>query len=120
MVRPLRAASGALLLLLSAVAARDASAAGGVAKWTEWHPTGDDARLILDGNGVARIEHAVRYRVVMGPLKQIELTGLEKNATIGPDATVTGDDGREMLAHVEAKGEGALRLIVDEPKGLKR
>lgn len=117
MARPLRAALGALLILFSA---REASAAGGAAKWTEWHPTGDDVRLAIDGNGVARVEHALRYRVVMGPLRQIDLAGLEQNAVLAPDAVITGDDGRELPAHVELKGEGALRITVDEPKGLKR
>ncbi len=116
----LRALLGASLLLSALLAAGGARAAGGVAKWTEWHAIGDDVRVAIDGAGLARVEHALRYRVVMGPLRQIDLTGFEKNAVLAPDATVTADDGREFPAHVEAKGEGALRLTVDETKGLKR
>ena len=124
MPRLVRAALGASATLFAfafaSLGAADARAAGGVAKWTEWHPVGDDVRISLGTEGVARIEHALRYRIVMGPLHQIELAGLEKTAVIAPEATVTSDDGRELPAHVEAKGDGGIRVLVDEPKGLKR
>jgi hypothetical protein len=116
---PLLAALAALVPAIAAAAPSPGPAR--VAKWTEWHVTGDDVRLTLDQAGTARIEHAVRYRVVMGPLHQIDLTGIEPNARLTPEATVVSEDGRELGAHVEPKGDGgALRVLVDEPKGLKR
>src|SRR5215831_19114206 len=109
------------LLALAALAPARAWAAGGVAKWTEWHATGDDVRLTLDENGAAKVEHAIRYRVVMGPLRQIELAGIEPGARPAADATIVAEDGRELVARVETKGDGgALRVLVDEPKGLRR
>jgi hypothetical protein len=92
------------------------------AAYTEVHQTGDDVRLEVDAAGVARIEHAVRYRVVAGALKQFDLPGLEKDITIDPSATITTDEGRELSAHVApAEGrERTLRVTVDEAKGLRR
>ncbi len=119
MPAPIRAALGAALVL-SSLAAPSAHAAGGPAKWTEWHARGDDVTLTVDAAGLARIEHAIRYRVVMGPFRQFDVTGIEKVAALAREATVTTEDGRELAAHTEPKSEGTFSVHVDDPKGLKR
>jgi hypothetical protein len=120
---PRALASGAVLGLLcaSACVSAPARAAGsGPAKWTEWHVTGDDVSITVDRAGMARVEHALRYRVVMGPMRGLDLTGIEKEARLGPDATITAEDGREVAASVEPKGDAGLHVTVADAKGLKR
>lgn len=98
--------------------------------WVEWHHTGEEVRAELTEEGTARFEHAVRYRVVMGPLKYFDVSGIDAEAQLEAEGNAKADDGRTFALHVEPlpkRGEDraaertqTLRVYVDEPKGLKR
>lgn len=120
------------------VARGRAEAAGG--GWQEAHRSADDVRIVIGPDGAARVEHHVRYRVVAGRLKTFELAGVDPTAELEPEATVTATTqaqaepahgGKSVAsaappvapsAHVERspKIPGAVRVTVDDPKGLPR
>ncbi len=134
----------ALALLISGLfasapyaAAASPSSGGG---WQESHRNADDVKVVVGNDGVARIEHHLRYRVVAGRLKTFELTGVDAAAQIEPEARVTAETPPEVrpgaspkaktsdtpppapTAHVERspKTPGALRVTIDDPRGLGR
>lgn len=104
--------------------------------WVEWHHIGEEIHVELDKAGLAHFEHALRYRVQMGPLKSLELPGFDATAEIEEAGVCRGDDGTEVPIHVTALPEDTtnagvnaadrgrpkktLRVTVDDPKGLKR
>lgn len=110
--------------------------------WVEWHAIGEEIRIELDQKGAGRFEHAIRYRVQMGPLKTVDLPGIDAAAQVDETGVCRGDDGSETSVHVAALPEDAnaataaaaaaaagasggrpkktLRITVDDPKGLKR
>jgi hypothetical protein len=108
--RAFAAAAGGLAVLALAGGATDARAA-----YQEFHAAGDDVRLAIDGAGVATIEHAIRYRVVAGTLREIELIGIEANAVLDPVSSVTTDDGRELPIDVSAPADRTVRLTLADP-----
>ncbi len=121
-------------LLAVTLAAPAAAAPGG---WQESHRTADDVRVVVGPDGLARIEHHVRYRVVAGRFRSFELAGVDVAAELEPEARVTADAPPEVrpgsnsnttsptvvpTAHVERspKTPGVVRITVDDPKGLPR
>lgn len=124
------------LLASAPFAATAAPSSGG--GWQESHRNADDVKVVVGDDGVARVEHHLRYRVVAGRLKTFELAGVDAAAEIEPEARVTAEalpDGRSAAkakpndapppvptGHVERspKTPGALRITIDDPKGLAR
>ena len=96
----------------------DASARG----WEEVHQTSDDVRVSVGADGIATVQHHLRYRVVAGHFKFFDFTGLEPNAELVTESTVLPEKGGEIEAHVipNPKVDGAVRITFDEPRGLGR
>ena len=112
------------------------------AGWQEIHQTSDDVRFEVGPDGVATVQHHLRYRIVAGRFKTVEIAGIHPAAEIAPEAVfVSEKTGAEVLARVEAveptpnkRDEAAstdkpseagakpitLRLMIDEGKGLGR
>jgi len=88
--------------------------------WQEAHQTGDDATVHVDAAGVARVEHLVRWHVVRGPLKSIDLVNVDPAAQLEPEVTVTGEDGRTLEARVERRDERTVRVVTAQPRMLMR
>lgn len=114
-MRPTRAAlaalaSGALLLSV----ARPALA------WQEAHEIGDDVTVHVDGAGVAQVEHHVRWHVVRGPLKSVDMVNVAPSAAVEPEVTVTGEDGHTFDARAERHDERTVRIVPGEPRALMR
>ncbi len=84
-----------------------------VAQAAEVHFTGDDIRVTVDSAGQARVEHALAYRVSGGPLKGLDLAGIEPEAVLDPVAPVAADGELRNAAHVERKGDRALHVTMD-------
>ncbi len=55
-------------------------AAGPARAWVELHVTADDVRVAVDRTGHARIEHRIALRIAGGPLKSIDLVGVDPDA----------------------------------------
>lgn len=111
------------LLLVSAAAAfaGPAQAGGG---WQEVHQTSDDVRITVGTDGVAIIQHHLRYRIVAGKFKAFEFAGIDEHAELVGEAAVTNEKGGgEIPARIEPnpKLAGSIRIAVDDPpKGLTR
>ena len=80
--------------------------------------SGDEVRITVDDAGLARVEHAIGYRVTGSLPTGFDLTGVEPEAAVEPMASVTvrGLDGETPAsAHVERKTERALHVTLDGP-----
>ena len=106
-------------LTLGALAFTPSSHARG---WEEVHQTSDDVRLTVGADGVATVQHHLRYRVVAGHFKTLDFTGIEPTAELVTDTTALMEKGGELPAHVipNAKVPGALQIAFDEPRGIGR
>jgi hypothetical protein len=73
----------------------------------------DEARVTVNEAGVARVEHALKYRVI-GPLpRSVELTGVEPEALVDPVVPTLLDGAPASDAHLERKGDRAVRVTFD-------
>jgi len=93
-------------------------APGRALAWQESHPTGDDVHVRVDPDGVASVEHTLRWHVVRGPLRRLDLVGVDPAAVIEPEVSVTADDGRTLSAHAARRDDDSrtVRIDVDEPR----
>ncbi|HEX8789477.1 MAG TPA: hypothetical protein VF765_00895 [Polyangiaceae bacterium] len=111
-IRAVAAAAGSAALVLAV--ARPALA------WQEAHQIGDDATVHVDAAGVAVVEHRVRWHVVRGPLKSIDLVNVDTAAVLEPEVTVTGEDGRALEAHAERHDGRTVHIVTAQPRTLMR
>ena len=88
--------------------------------WQEAHQTGDDAIVVVDAKGEASVTEQLRWHVVRGPLRAIDLTNLDPSAAYEEDVPVTAGDGRTFVAHAARRDPHTLRIAVDDPRGLMR
>jgi hypothetical protein len=79
----------------------------------ETHFVGDDVRVTLDESGIARVDHAIAYRVSGTTLRDFDVTGVEPEAVPDEGAPVTIDGETTNAAHVERKGERALHVTLE-------
>jgi hypothetical protein len=104
----LAVAGGALLVTAQAFA------------WHEEHLAGDEAHIRVDPRGMASVEHLLRWRVVHGPLKSIDVAGVDMGAVLDPAAAVRTEDGRAFTARVVRGDDSVVRVMVDSPQALTR
>jgi hypothetical protein len=93
------------------------------AGWQEMHQSADDVRIAVGPDGVASIEHRLRFRIVAGRFKAFELAGVDTGAELVPETVIIPEKGGEIDARVEPspKVPGTVRVVFDEPKkGLGR
>jgi hypothetical protein len=83
------------------------------ARAAEVHFTSDGAHVTVDEAGVAHVEHTLVYRIAGALPKSLDLAGLEATAMIEPTAASTLDGEPIADAHVERKGDRALRVTFD-------
>jgi hypothetical protein len=88
--------------------------------WQEAHQTGDDVDVRLDPAGSAQVAHRVRWHVVRGPLRSIDLVNVDASAAIEPDVTIATDDGKTLTAHAVRRDERTVRVSIDEPRAVMR
>jgi hypothetical protein len=88
--------------------------------WQEAHQTGDDVVAHIDPSGVADVTHTIRWHVVRGPLKFIDIVHADPSATLDPDVVITAEDGRTLLGHAARRDDHTVRVTVDEPRSLMR
>ena len=97
-----------------------AARAGG---WQEAHESSDDVRLDVGPDGIATVQHHLRYRIVAGHFKSFDLVGIDPRADVAPDAVLTPEKGGvEVPVRIEPvpKAPGTVRILIDEGKGLTR
>jgi len=127
------AAAAVVAVTVLAAPARDAHA------WVEAHVEADDVKVVVDRSGDARVEHRITLRVAGGPLRSIDLRGVDADAAPEPDGFVVpekeasrGSLGSAIQAvaerlplDVKPRTDGSpaptvLRVRFDKEKGLGR
>jgi len=103
-----------------AVAAVALLVSGRAHAWQEAHQTGDDVAVRIDATGGAEVKHAIRWHVVRGPLKSIDVVHVDPSVTLEPDVPITSEDGRSLLAHAVRRDDRTVRITIDEPRALMR
>jgi hypothetical protein len=88
--------------------------------WQDAHQIGDDSNIRLDPRGVAIVAHALRWRVLRGPLRSIDLANVDPGAVLEAKVPVVADDGRTLGAQAVRRDDGIVRLTFDDPHGLMR
>jgi hypothetical protein len=88
--------------------------------WQEAHQTGDDVVVRIDAAGGADVKHEIRWHVVRGPLKSIDVVHVDPSVTLEPDVPITSEDGRSLLAHAARRDDRTVRITIDEPRALMR
>lgn len=71
-----------LALLLVCFGARPARA------WVDVHVEGDDVRLSVDRSGRARVEHRITLKISGGPLRSLDVRGVDRDAVPEPEGYV--------------------------------
>jgi hypothetical protein len=111
---PLRACLAIVAALVVATLTTPARA------WQEAHESGDDLRVRIEPNGTATVHDLVRWRVVRGPVKSIDLVNVDATAVLDPDVTITPEDGHPLSGHLVRADERTVRVLVDQPRALMR
>lgn len=90
--------------------------------WEEIHQTSDDVRVTVGADGVAMVQHHLRFRIVAGHFKAFDFAGLDPRAELVTESVVLPEKGGEIAAQAvpNPKVPGAVRIAFDEPRGLGR
>ena len=89
--------------------------------WQEAHEAGDDVDIHVAPDGIASVQHRIRWHVVHGPLRSIDLLDFEvPAASVDPNVEVTAEDGHKLTARVTPVEErrDAKRVAQDCHPGL--
>jgi hypothetical protein len=108
----------AVIALAAALCAATVTATASA--WQEAHQAGDDLRVRIEPDGVASVQDLVKWRVVRGPVKQIDLVNVDPGATLDPQVTISSEDGRALAGHLVRVDERTVRVLVDQPKTVLR
>jgi hypothetical protein len=88
--------------------------------WQEAREGGDDAYVRIEPDGTGAIAHTLRWHVLHGPLKRIDLAGVDARAAIEPEVNFAADDGRRFVGHASRQADGTVRVAPDDARGLPR
>lgn len=76
----LRARRGPALIASALLTAAILAGARPAHAWVDVHVEGDDMRLTLDRSGKARVEHRITLKIAGGPLRSLDLRGVDRDA----------------------------------------
>jgi hypothetical protein len=107
--------------------------------WVDVHVEADDVRVTVEKSGDARVEHRITLKIAGGPLRSIDLKGVDADAAPDPESYVVPqkEAARASLASavpaiaerlpldIRPRPDGSpaptvLRVRFDPPKGLGR
>lgn len=76
-------------------------------------------------DGIATFEHRLRYRIVAGKFKALDIATLDPRGELVAETTIVAEKGGETPARVErteatAKTPAGVHIVIDEGKGLGR
>ena len=99
--------------------------AAGARAWVETSVLSDFATIDLERDGSATVAHELMMKVRGGPLRSYELPGVDTDAEMLPDGTVTrARSGRAATSPIpllfELRDDGTLELEIDHKKGIRR
>jgi hypothetical protein len=81
--------------------------------WVDVNVEADDVRISLDRNGDARVEHRISLRIAGGPLRSIDLRGVDADAAPEPEGYVVPQKEAARGSLASALGVSAERLPPD-------
>lgn len=110
----IRRAIGLAVALMVTLAVRRAHA------WQEAHQTGDDAQILVEHDGVASVQHELRWHVARGPLKWIDVVNVCPAAVMETKVAVVADDGRTLEAQASRRDEKTIRITFGDTRALMR
>jgi hypothetical protein len=90
------------------------------AGWQEAHQTGDDVEIRVDSDGVASLRNLLRWHVVRGPLRSIDIENVDAAAVLEPAVIVTTEDGRPLSARLVRRDETSVRIETADPRSFMR
>ncbi|HEY6460602.1 MAG TPA: hypothetical protein VIY73_10645, partial [Polyangiaceae bacterium] len=76
--------------------------------WQEAHEAGDDVVVTVDTAGMAQVQHLLKWHVVRGPLKYVDLAPVDAVATVEPDVVVAAPDGKSLMAHAARRDDRTI------------
>lgn len=107
--------------------------------WVEAHVESDDVRVSVERSGDARVEHKITLKVAGGPLRALDIRGVDADATPDPDgyvvpqkesqkgslASAQAITAEHMPPELKPRADGSpaphvLRLRFDPDRGLGR
>jgi hypothetical protein len=92
--------------------------------WVETSVRSDAVDLDIGREGIATVQHELVLRVRGGPLRTWELPGVDADAELLPDASVTPTEAGRATSPlpliVAQRDDGTLALEIDHEKGLRR
>lgn len=92
--------------------------------WIETHLLGDDVRIEVESSGAAIVEHAITMRLRGGPLRSFDLLGADRDALPLEGSHVVpakaGDSALPIPLSIVQRPDGALRVSIEHPRGLRR
>jgi hypothetical protein len=103
-----------------ATAASAVLSAASAQAWQEAHETGDDVSVRVEAGGTATVEHALRWRVVHGQVKEFDLAGFALAEALDPTVVLMAEDGRAIPAHAVRQADGLVRILSDDARPLSR
>jgi len=81
--------------------------------WVEAHVEADDVRIAVEKNGDARVEHRITLKVAGGPLRSLDLRGVDADAVPDPDGYVVPQKEAARGSLAAAQGVAAERMPPD-------
>lgn len=92
--------------------------------WIETTVKSDVVTVELGRDGAATVTHELMLKVRGGPLKTLSLDGIDADAVVQADATVTRARGNRTAQHIplnlDVREDGSLQIEIDHKKGLRR
>lgn len=81
--------------------------------WVEVHVEGDDVRVTVDRTGAARVEHKITLKIAGGPLRSLDLRGVDADAVPDPDGYVVPQRDAARGSLVTAQAVTTERMPAD-------
>lgn len=99
--------------------------AAGARAWVETSVLSDFVTIGLQRDGSATVAHELMMKVRGGPLRSFELAGVDTDADLLPDGTVTrARSGKTATTPIpllfQLRDDGTLELEIDHKKGIRR
>jgi hypothetical protein len=91
---------------------------GTASAWVETHVVADDVRVTLLRDAPARVEHRITLRIAGGPLRSIDLRGVDGDAEPEPDAYVVTEHDASIKSLASAR-EVTAELLPPDNKPTK-
>jgi hypothetical protein len=81
--------------------------------WVDVNVEADDVRVTLDRSGDARVEHRITLKIAGGPLRSLDVRGVDADAAPDPEGYVVPQKEAARGSLASAQGVAAERILPD-------